>query len=280
MMPATAAQPPCSHHGTQASAFARLAPCLAALLVLALSACEGAGKTAKSVVAATEVKPSDWLAHGTQLKEDRKRSPFLGNWHTTDKKLQAAADACRSIHVAPVVYDHIRPLKSFFSRWEYGNWRRKRNLPALASYTQKHFAEAFRKAKDPRYAVADAPQPDSLILELSLLEWSPNTYTGIILREAVDLVTFDFVGEATMKGTRGSIAIEGRLLEPRTRQPVYEFADKEVGKIVLLLPLQDFYPTGQAHYAIREWAKQLEKLLRSSPKDKVSDSLPLTLWNF
>lgn len=252
----------------------------AALLALSHSACQNAGKTAKSIVSAVDVQPSEFLAHGKELHEDRKRSPFLGNWHTPDKKLQTSADACRSIHVAPVTYDHIRPLKSFFSRWEYGNWRRKRNLPALARYTQEHFAEAFRKAKDPRYTVADAPQPDSLILELSLLEWSPNTYTGIILRETVDLLTFDFVGEAAMKGTRGSIALEGRLLEPRTRQPVFEFADKEVGKIVLLLPVQDFYPTGQAHYAIREWASQLEKLLRSRPGDKVSDSLPLTLWNF
>lgn len=255
-------------------AFARLF--LAALLALCLNAC----KTARSVVAAGEVQPSSLLAHGQQLKEDRKRSPFLGNWWTQDKKLQASADRCRSIYVAPVTYENIRPLRSFFSRWEYGSWRRKRNLPALAKYTQDHFAGAFRKAKDPRYTVVKAPQPDSLILELSLLEWSPNTYTGIILREAVDLVTLDFVGEVIMKGTRGSIALEGRLLEPRTRQPLFEFADKEIGKIVVLLPVQDLYPTGQAHYAIKEWARQLEKLLRSRPGEKVSDSALVKLWHF
>jgi hypothetical protein len=237
-------------------------------------------RTAKSVVAAVEVKPSCFLTHAKELKEDRKRSPFIGNWWNTDKKLLAAADQCRKIHVALVTYENIRPNKNAFAYLEHGDWRRKHNLPALAKYTRSKFADTFRKAKDPRYTVVDVPEPDALTLELSLLEWCPNTYTGMIVRELVDLFTFDFVGEVAMKSTRGFIAIEGRLVEPRSHQPVFEFADKEIGRIVFILPIQDFFPSGQAHFAVKEWAAQLEKMLRAKPGAKVSDSLPVVLWNY
>jgi hypothetical protein len=237
-------------------------------------------RTAKSVIVAVDVKPSSFLAHAKELKEDRKRTPFIGSWWSTDKKLMAAADKCRKIHIAPVTYEHIRPNKNVFAFLEHGDWRRKLNLPSLAKYTQRKFAETFRKAKEPRYTVVDTAEPDALTLELSLLEWGPNTYTGIIVREAVDMLTFDFVGEVAMKSTRGFIALEGRLVEPRSRQPVFEFIDKEVGKIVIILPIQDFFPSGQAHFAVKEWAVQLEKLLRAKPGEKVSDSLPVVLWNY
>ena len=237
-------------------------------------------RTAKSVVAAVEVKPSSFLTHAKELKEDRKRSPFIGNWWSTDKKLLAAAERCRKIYIAPVTFENIRPNKNAVAFLEYGDWRRKRNLPALAKYTRSKFVDTFRKAKEPRYTVVDAPDPDALSLELSLLEWGPNTYTGIIVRELMDTLTFDFLGEVTLKNTRGFIALEGRLMEPRSHQPVFEFADKEIGRIVIILPLQDFYPSGQAHFAVKEWAVQLEKLLRARPGEKVSDSLPVVLWNY
>lgn len=245
---------------------------------VALSLCSC--RTAKSVIVAVDVKPSAFLAHANELKEDRKRTPFIGSWWSTDKKLLAAADKCRKIHIAPVTYEYIRPNKNVFAYIEHGDWRRKRNLPSLAKYTRTKFTETFRKARDPRYTVVDTAEPDALTLELSLLEWCPNTYTGIIVRETLDLLTFDFVGEVTMKSTRGFIALEGRLVEPRSRQPVFEFIDKEVGKIVIILPIQDFFPSGQAHFAVKEWAAQLEKLLRAKPGEKVADSLPVVLWNY
>lgn len=257
---------------------ARSSFCISLLCSVAVSLCSC--RTAKSVIVAVDVKPSSFLTHAKELKEDRKRSPFISNWWSTDQKLLAAADQCHKIHIAPVTYEHIRPNKNVFAFLEHPNWRRKLNLPKLAKYTQKKFTESFRKAKDPRYAVVDAAAPDALTLELSLLEWGPNTYTGIIVREALDMLTFDFVGEMTMKSTRGFIALEGRLVEPHSHQPVFEFADKEVGKIVVILPIQDFFPSGQAHFAIKEWAVQLEKLLRAKPGEKVADSLPVVLWNY
>lgn len=150
----------------------------------------------------------------------------------------------------------------------------------MAQYIRTKFGDAFRKAKDPRYAVVDAPAADALTLQLSLLEWGPNTYTGVLSRQVVDFFTFNVGGEATMRNTRGYMAIEGRVVEPRSRQPVFEFADKEYAKIVLLISIQDFRRNGQAYFAVKEWAAQLEKLLRAKPGEKVSDSLPAVLFNY
>ena len=241
-----------------------------------LSSC----RTAKSVVEAVEVKPSGFLTHGKELKEDRSRSPFIGNWWSTDKKVLAAAHGCRKIYIAPVVYENVRPDNTVVARVEHDAGWRKRHLPALAEYTRSHFMDVFRKAKDPRYAVVEAPAADALRVELSLLEWGPNTYTGVLSRQAVDFFTFNVGGEAMMRNTRGYMAIEGRVVEPRSRQPIFEFADKEYAKVVLLISIQDFRRNGQAHFAVKEWASDLEKLLRAKAGEKVAGSLPVVLWNF
>jgi len=251
---------------------------LGALLLAAL--CSVSCRTVKGVVAAIEVKPSKFLTHAADLKENRKRSPFLGNWWNPDPKIVTAAEQAKKIRIAPVLYSYVRPMEGLLPKLEYGGKHRDHNLPELAKYTRKKFTEVFRKAKKPRYTVGNAADKDALILELSLLEWVPNTYSGFLVREAVDMVTFDGVAAVTMKGTRGGIAIEGRLIEPKSKQSVFEFADKEIGKTVLILPIQEFFPTGQAHFAINEWAKQLEELLRTKPDVKVKDSFPVVLWNY
>lgn len=251
-----------------------LAPLLGCL-ALCLCSC----RTAKSVVAAVEVKPSGFLTHAKELKED-KRSPFLGNWWTTNKQHQAAADKCRKIYVAPVVHENVRPDKTLVAAVEHDAGWRKRHLPALAKYMHDQFEDAFRKAKDPRYTVVDSPAPDALTLELSLLEWGPNTYTGLITRQAVDFFTLNFGGEVSLRNTRGYTAIEGRVVEPRSRQPVFEFADKEYAQVVVLISIQDFFRNGQAHFATKEWARELEQLLRAKQGEKVGHSLPVVLFNY
>ncbi|MBB5033420.1 DUF3313 family protein [Prosthecobacter vanneervenii] len=246
------------------------------LLALALASC----RTAKSVVAAVEVKPSTFLEHAGNLREVRERSPFLGNWWDPDKKMVATLEKVKKIYIAPVQHSHVRPMEGIIPKIEYGSWRRDRNLPTLAKYTRKKFIQVFKDSKNPRFTVVDEPGKEAVTLELSLLEWVPNTYTGFAVREVVDWVTFDGVAAVTLKGTRGVIAIEGRMIEPKSGKSFFEFADKEIGKTVLILPIQEFFPSGQAHFAITEWAKQLEELLRTKADVKVKDSFPVVLWNY
>lgn len=237
-------------------------------------------KTVKSVVASVDVKPTGFLPHAPELKEDRKRSPFIGNWWNPDKKVVQAAEQLKSIYIAPVTDEFLRPMRQKVAKLEYSDERRKKKMSSLLVYTREKFIRAFKSDKKARYTVVDAPSKDAMTLKLSLIEWEPNTYTGLLLREAVDLVTLPMVGSVLGKPARGTIAIEGILIEPKTGKPLFEFADKEEAKSLFFFFPQELFPTGQAKYAIREWARQFKKLM-STPEDvKVRDSLPFQIIAF
>jgi len=237
-------------------------------------------RTAKSVVAAVSVKPSAFLPHGAELKEKRSRSPFIGNWWNSDKRVHKAAAQVSYIYVAPVISDNLRPMTQKFTKMEFSNERRDEKVDKLRVYARDKFIRALQKTKDARYKVADAPSKDAMTLKLSILEWEPNTYTGLLLREAVDLVTLPMMGSLLAKPARGMIALEGVLVEPKTSQSYFEFADKEEAKTLFFFFPQELFPSGQAKYAIREWARQFAKLMNTPPNVKVRDSLPFQIIAF
>jgi len=252
-----------------------------ATLLLLISCLLLSCRTAKSVVAAVDVKPSGFLSHAAELKENRKRSPFIGNWWNTDKRVVQAAEKVKSIYIAPVVSDQLRPMRQKFTQMEFSNKRRETKMKGLLTYAHDKFVSAFKSNKKSRFTVVDEPSKEALTLKLSIIEWEPNTYSGLLIREAVDLVTLPMVGGSVLgKPSRGTIAIEGVLTEPRTRKSYFEFADKEEAKTLLLFFPQELFPTGQAKFAIREWARQFEKLMSTPPDKQIKDSLPFQIIGF
>ncbi len=247
-----------------------------AFLATALVSC----RTSKAVVASTKVKPSDFLEHAAELKEDRNRSPFLGNWWTNDPKLISAAIALRKIYIPPVQIDEVRPMKNVLSKTEFTEERRRKKLDELAKFATEEFKKAFKAAKHTEHEIVDEAAPDALTLQLHILEFEPNAFTGFLARETVDLLTLPAVGDLISKPLRGVITLEGRLLEPKSGKPVFEFADREESKSIIILPVQETYPTGQARFAIREWARQFELLMRDDPGERAKDSSPIRLWAF
>ncbi len=237
-------------------------------------------RTAKSVLAAVDVKPSAFLPHAAELKEDRKRSPFIGNWWNKAPQVQKAAEQVKSIYIAPVVADQLRPMRQKFTQLEFSDKRREKKLSSLLVYAHEKFVSAFKSNKKSRFTVVDAPSKDAMTLKLSIIEWEPNTYSGLAVREAVDLVTLPMVGSLFAKPARGMIAIEGVLIEPKTGKSFFEFADKEEARSLLFFFPQELFPSGQAKYAIREWARQFEKLMSTPPEKRVKDSWPFQIIAF
>jgi len=237
-------------------------------------------RTAKSVVAAVDVKPTALLPHAAELKENRKRSPFIGNWWNTDKKVLQAAEQVKMIYIAPVVSDELRPMKLKLSKLEFSDKRRDAKMKKLVTYAHDKFVRAFKANKKSRFTVVDAPSKDAMTLQLSIIEWEPNTYSGLMVREAVDLVTFPMIGSVFGKPARGLIAIQGVLTEPKTGKSFFEFVDKEEAKSLFFFWPQELFPAGQAKYAIREWAQQFEKLMSTPPDQQIRDSLPFQIIAF
>jgi uncharacterized protein DUF3313 len=237
-------------------------------------------RTARSVVAAVNVKPTAMLPHASELKENRKRSPFLGNWWSTDKQVLQAAGKVKSIYIAPVSSNDLRPMLQKFAKLEFSDKRRTKKMKGLVTYAHDKFVSAFKSNKKSRFTVVDAPSTDAMTLKLSIIEWEPNTYSGLAVREAVDLVTLPMLGSVFGKPSRGMIAIEGVLTEPKTGRSYFEFADKEEAKTLFFFFPQELFSTGQAKFAIREWARQFQKLM-STPADKqIRDSLPFQVIGF
>lgn len=241
-------------------------------------------RTAKSVVAAVEVKPTGFLPHGAELKENRSRSPFLGNWWNPNQKVQQAEAKIQNIYIAPVVADELRPMKQLSARMEFSQKRRDAKVDHLLTYTREKFIAAFKSGKNSRYKVVDAPAKDAMTLKLSVIEWEPNTYSGLVVREALDMavpVPMTPIGSLVGKSARPAIAIQGVLTEPRTGQSFFEFADKEETKMAVLFFFpNELYPTGQAKYAIREWASQFERLMSTPPDKQIRDRLPIQIIAF
>ncbi len=237
-------------------------------------------RTAKSVVAAVDVKPTGFLPHAKELKENRKRSPFIGNWWSTDERVLEAAKKVKSIYVAPVVSNELRPMQLKLSKLEFSDKRRDAKMKGLMTYAHDKFVSAFKSNKKSRFASVDAPSKEAMTLTLSIIEWEPNTYSGLLAREAVDLVTLPMVGSVFGKPSRGMIAIQGVLTEPKTGKPFFEFVDKEEAKSLFFFWPQELFPTGQAKYAIREWARQFEKLMTTPPDTQIRDSLPFQIIAF
>lgn len=251
-----------------------------AVLVLILPWMMLSCRTAKSVVAAVEVKPTGFLPHAAQLKEDRKRSPFIGNWWNPDPDVQKAAEKARSLYIAPVTTAHLRPMNQKLTKLEFSQVRRDKKMNQLTAYAHEKFTRAFKSGKNPRFTIVDAPSKEAMTLKLSIIEWEPNTLTGLAVREAVDLVTLPMVGGLLAKPARGQIAIEGMLVEPKTGKSWFEFADKEESKTFFIFFPQELFPSGQAKHAIREWASQFAKLMSTPADVKVRDSMPFQIIGF
>ena len=252
----------------------RIVACV--MLPFMLMAC----RTVKSVVAAVELKPTGFLPHAAQLKEDRKRSPFIGNWWNPDPRVKQAAEQVKSIYIAPVIADYLRPMKQKFTLLEFSEKRRDAKMDSLTTYAREKFISAFKPSKKSRFTFVDVPSKAAMTLKLSIVEWEPNTYSGLAVREAVDLVTLPMMGSVFGKLSRGTITIEGVLIEPKTGKSFFEFADKEESKSMLFFFPQELFPSGQAKYAIREWARQFEKLMRTPPEVRVKDSWPFQIIGF
>ena len=84
-------------------------------------------------------------------------------------------NAYHKIFIAPVNTDYVM-AQGF---WERANLayldkeKLKKEIASLADYTQQSFARAFREDPNHRFTVVDAAGPNTLILELALVQVVP-----------------------------------------------------------------------------------------------------------
>lgn len=241
---------------------------LAGVLLLACGACSCSSPILKPAPA--EISP--FIVSAPPLKADTKVSPF-------DLSGGSPVSEQKGIYIAPVTVEYLRPASKGLAKGE--EEKRKKEAAELAQYAQAQFVEAFRKSPKARYVVKDKPDRDCVKLELAIVELNRNTFTGTVVRFAVNTVAVPGTDVALAKFARplkGNIAIEGKVTNVRDGKVIYQFADNEESKSAVILPVTDLHAYGQARDAIHDWAKEFEEVTRTAPGEKVKGSSVMSFF--
>ncbi len=242
----------------------------AILLILALSSCSSTNRLFKAgLVSPSPFFEQPWLAQngGEQL-------PFQKVWTTPGRQVLADGLKMRKLHIAPVTLAYLRPMSKALASQEIG-WGMQRQEVAIAMRLREEFIAAFRCSPRPFYQLVNKPGADTLTLQLALIELQPTSPKG---NAVMTVLKFAVTPVASLGRffTKGTIAIEGKVLVPKTGRPYFQFADNEQDKLTFI-NTRDYQPYGHAVNTIRDWAVQFETMTRTPRGWKVKDSSSVTL---
>ncbi len=177
-----------------------------------------------------------------------------------------------TISVSPVNIDYL-PQMDWWKKLERGQGFQA-DAKKLAEYTRQTFEEAFREDPNQRFQVVDAPQTDTLILEIALVEIVPSKIMLNTLGYA------PFVGSAfkLIRNTKSksSVAFEARFRDAQTGEVVAQFADREFEKMSPV-NVKDVTWYGHAESILCEWADQFVRMVNRKEGEQIPDSKPFHL---
>lgn len=242
----------------------------AAILMLLLSACSSANRVLKArLVAPSPFFEQPWLAQngGNHL-------PFQKVWTTPDAKVLAEGTRRRKLFIAPVTLAYLRPVSKKLATQELA-WGVQRKENEVAARLREEFIGAFRRSPRPLYQLVNRPGKDTLTLQLAITELTPTSPKG----NAVLTVLKFAVTPVAMLGrffTKGSMAIEGKVVLSDSGRAFFQFADHEADKMTFI-STRDYQPYGHAVNTMREWALHFEEMTRTPRGMKMKDSAAITL---
>ena len=167
---------------------------------------------------------------------------------------------------------------------------------AFANYTKKAFENAIKK--DPKWELATSPGPDTLTLELMLIDIVPgkpivgvarNIPVGFVLGKGPAIVTTAVTGARMLSQSNkktstfldASVGIEGIIRDSLTNKIVVMVQDHETQKAALF-NAKDFTEYGNLEQIVNEWAELLIECLNKRPLEtgkKVNKKSKLKLLN-
>jgi hypothetical protein len=243
-------------------------------LLMLLPACN----TTNRLLKAKPVQLTPFIAHPEEMLDSRKKLPFQKIWMTQEKGVEEASAKKTDLYVAPVTLQYLRPVKKPLVRKEvdWGSIDRQENEMALK--LRNEFAKAFLRSPAPRYRIVQRPGPNSVTLELALVELNPTSPKGNAVKTALKFV----IGPVAGLGgyfTKGNMAFEGKVRDSKSGKLFFQFADNEADKMTLY-SLRDFKPYGHAAYAMTKWADQFELLTRTPRGQTIKDTQFITLMPY
>jgi hypothetical protein len=194
--------------------------------------------------------------------------------------------AYNEILIAPVNTDYLMAHGSW-EKMDIANLDKEKlqkEIAELADYTQHSFTKAFMDDPNHRFTVVDAPGPNTLTLELALVQVVPShtvlSAIGCVLPSAAAAVGMAAGAASKSQDVgKGVVAIEGHFRDGRTGEIIGMFADCEHPKSAIL-DLKALNWWAPAKIIIDDWSRQLVEVANSPPGTAVKDSpaFELLVW--
>jgi len=254
------------------------ARCFALVVVaplLVLMSCSTAGNPLK----AGPARPAGFLAPPKTMTPHPTDSPFHYAAHSKSWEVHERARSKSKIYIAPVDTSRLRGIQRTLARTSYSVRGQERPVAELANRIRLDFGQAYLESPSPTYQVVGEPGPDSVTLELALIELDPTSVGGNAAKKVGTYLLSPLVSVVSFGTTAGSIAIEGKIVCSDTGEIVFQFADRESDRMSLF-SVKDFEPYGFIEEIIAEWAKQFELFSRTPAQQKIGDSSWFTLNPF
>jgi hypothetical protein len=165
------------------------------------------------------------------------------------------------------------------SNWWQQNFRQgqmQEDLATMAQYMRDEFKTAFANDPQRRFQVVEAPQKDSLTLELALTELVPSNVALSVLEYA------PYGGGTAVRvmeratGAESTVAFEAKMKDSATGDILAMFADRQV-KPIRIIDFKAFTWYAHGKDIIREWAEQFVKLANKQPGEVIEGSSSFTL---
>jgi len=200
--------------------------------------------------------------------------PFRRIW--IDKSTELSK--YRKIIVAPVSTNNLIAA----SGWDKVQGRTvvgdvKKDSAEIAKYMHASFKNSLYNDPKKRFIVVDKPGPDTLSLELALVQLVPSKADLNVVENVVGFVVWP-VGFLTVFNS-GSTAFEGILRDSQTGKIVCSFVDRETDEpAVVNLPGFTYY--GNSRYFIDRWSRQFVDFMNAKDYRKLKTDFPLKIIVF
>jgi hypothetical protein len=188
------------------------------------------------------------------------RLPFDAVW------LQEGVDlrSYKKVFVAPIDTTHLLKL-DWWERADITPGDQKQQASQLADYFRDRVIKAFQNDPNKTYQVADAAEPDALLVELAIVEVVPTK------------VWLNAIGYAVAGAlSQGTTAFEGRLKDAKTGRVVAEFKDREFGQLDLI-SINDLTWYRHSEHTLRAWSDELVKVCNRTPTEAIAPMSTVTL---
>jgi len=179
----------------------------------------------------------------------------------------------------------VRPVDTWHmleqSFWHNANIRHEQideDAQKIAREMKLAVENAARIDPNNRFALVQSPGPNTLILEIALVELVPNK----VSMGALGIASFGIAGGAGVAAGavggsgKGTVAFEARIRDGATNKVIGMFADREEGATAPVdIGALSWYH--HAHSIIDTWARQMIELANTPEDHIVKDSSPFTL---